>query len=130
MELTTYSRNRIKDTADFWNVADDHYEPIYSYLVHGFSPGSFFSGLLANDFRGAIQHSHPCNTVQSMKNLVEWVHDRFPTESFGSYTQVGYWCDLSDQARRAILEADSQLIYTEQEEIMLTLRAPSVPNRR
>lgn len=122
MDLTVYSRSRMKDTARFWNVSDNYYDPMFNYLVWGFSPGSFFTSVLANDFQGAVQRSHPNNTIQALQNLVGWIHDRFPAESFGSYATVAAWCEISSQDRRAILESTQRLIYTEQEEIMLALR--------
>jgi hypothetical protein len=47
-----------------------------------------------------------------------------PSEAYGSDNQVSEWCCLPEGHRRAILEK-YELIYTEQEEVMLALRDES-----
>jgi len=96
-------------------------EPMYNYLVHGFNPGSCFTSVLANDFYGAIQRSHPANTITAFKELTGWLHSEAPRESYGSYDAVSDWCYLPAEQRRFILE-ENNMIYTEQEEIMLILQ--------
>ena len=122
MNITVYSRNRLYETFSKWDVPRDFADPMTNYLVYGYEPGSCFTSVLANDFFAAIQHSHPANTVEAFKCLVGWINDCMPREARGSYNVVSNWCYLPPQARRLILEKNN-LIYTEQEEIMLTLRS-------
>jgi len=120
MNLTKFSRDRMMVTASRWTVPRDYFEPLYNYLVHGFEPGSFWSAVLANDFMRAVQHSHPANTIDALKNTVGWIQDKFPEQSYGSAYRVQTWQDLTSHERRIILES-TDMIYTEQQEVMMAL---------
>ena len=124
MNLTVYSRNRIMKTFSRWNVTTEFADPMYNYLVHGYSPGGFFTSVLANDFHRAIRSSHPGNTVEAFKALSSWIGECIPPETKGSYNNVEVWCSLPADVRRSILE-DYELIYTEQQEIMMALQGQS-----
>ena len=121
MKLTNYSCNLLMATFAKWDVPKDFSDSMYNYLVHGFSPGGFFTSVLANDFHSAIARSHPVNTVNSLKSLGGWILDCVPREAHGSYNNVEVWCSLPADVRRTILE-DCELIYTEQQEIMMALQ--------
>ena len=124
MNITVYSRNRLYETFSKWDVPSDFADPMANYLVYGYEPGGCFSAVLANNFFAAIQSSHPANTVEAFKCLVGWINDCMPSEAYGSDNQVSEWCCLPEGHRRAILEK-YELIYTEQEEVMLALRDES-----
>ena len=124
MKLTPYSRNKILETFKRWDVPKDFADPMYNYLVHGFSPGGCFTAVLANDFHRAIGSSHPSNTVNAFKSLSGWIGEYMPPEAKGSYNNVEVWCSLPADVRRDILE-DYELIYTEQQEIMMALQGQS-----
>jgi hypothetical protein len=121
MKITVYSNNRLRETCARWGVARDFADPMLNYLVYGYEPGSCFTAVLANDFFRALGSSHPSNTVEAFKALAGWIQDTMPREAFGSYENVKHWIQLDETSRRAILERH-ELIYTEQEEIMKTLR--------
>jgi hypothetical protein len=121
MKLTTYSRNLLFETFARWDVPKDFADPFYNYLVHGFEPGGCFTGILANDFYGAIQRSHPANTIQALKCLSGWIQEEVPEEARGSYEAVNSWCNLSAEGRRTVLE-EHRLIYTSEEEVWMTLQ--------
>ena len=121
MKLTNYSCNLLMATFAKWDVPKDFSDSMYNYLVHGYSPGGFFTSVLANDFHSAIARSHPVNTVNSLKSLGGWILDCVPREAHGSYNNVEVWCSLPADVRRTILE-DYELIYTEQQEIMMALQ--------
>ena len=80
--------------------------------------------MLANDFHSAIARSHPSNTINACKSLGGWILDYAPRETKGSYNNVEVWCSLPADVRRSILE-DYELIYTEQQEIMMALQGQS-----
>ena len=124
MKLTNYSCNLLMATFAKWDVPKDFSDSMYNYLVHGYSPGGFFTSVLANDFHSAIARSHPVNTVNSLKSLGGWILDCVPREAKGSYNNVEVWCSLPADVRRSILE-DYELIYTEQQEIMMALQDQS-----
>ena len=124
MNITVYSRNRLYETFSKWDVPSDFADPMANYLVYGYEPGGCFSAVLANNFFAAIQSSHPANTVEAFKCLVGWINDCMPSEAYGSDNRVSEWCCLPEGHRRAILEK-YELIYTEQEEVMLALRDES-----
>jgi hypothetical protein len=121
MNLTKFSRNRMMLSATRWSVAREYFDPLYNYLVHGFEPGSFWTAVLANDFMGAVQRSHPSNDIPALKHVVGWIQDSFPLESYGNYHMVRGWANLEPIDRRLILES-ACMIYTEQEEIMMGLK--------
>lgn len=115
MQLTKYSRNKILETLQSWHVPKDFAEPMYNYLVYGYSPGSCFTSVLANDFSGAIMRSHPANTVQAFKALAGWINDCVPSMARGSYQSVDNWINLTTQERRSILEKQGLVLPTEEE---------------
>jgi hypothetical protein len=121
MNITKFSRNRMMTAATHWTVPREYFDPLYNYLVHGFEPGSFWTAVLANDFYRAVGSSHPSNDINVLKNVVGWIRDQFPAESYGNYSVVKQWLEMDAHSRRLHLEAQ-HLIYTEQEEIMMGLR--------
>ena len=122
MKLTDYSRNLLLASFAKWDVPKDFADPMYNYLIHGCSPGGFFTSVLANDFHSAIARSHPSNTINACKSLGGWILDCMPRESHGTYNNVEVWCSLPADVRRTILE-DCELIHTEQQEIMMALQS-------
>lgn len=121
MKLSAHSKNRLLATFKLWEVPKDFADPMYNYLVHGYSPGSCFTSILANDFAGAIQRSHPGNSIEAFKALVGWINDTMPSEAFGSYKEVSDWCFLKDDARRKILEG-LNLVFCAEDEMILVLQ--------
>ena len=121
MNLTKYSRNQILRTFQTWGVPKDFADPMYNYLVYGYKPGSCFTSVLANDFYGAIRRSHPSNTIEAFKALAGWIDDCVPSMARGSYEVVEAWTNLSDNQRRAVLEAKG-LIFTLEEESWMILK--------
>lgn len=121
MNLTYHSKNKLMQTFQCWNVSKDFAEPFYNYLVFGYTPGSFFTSILANDFFGAVQHSHPANTVEALKHLVGWMRDTMPAEAYGSYEKVAKWTELNPEQRRIVLE-QTGLIFTSKEEVIKILK--------
>jgi len=121
MRLSAHSRNRLMQTFAYWKVPKEFAEPFYNYLVYGWTPGSCFTSVLANDFVSAISHSHPGNTVQAFKALVGWIDSTVPEEAHGSYEKVKAWCGINEEHRRIILE-HCDLIHTKEQEVMLVLK--------
>jgi hypothetical protein len=121
MNLSHYSQNRLKASFSKWQVDQDFADPVYNYLVYGFEPGSFFTAVLANDFMGAVSHSHPANTIAALKSLVGWITDCMPSDAYGSYAAIKEWCKLDDDYRRYTLE-QHQLVYTSKEETWKILK--------
>jgi len=121
MKLTVYSQNRIRQTFADWGVPKDFADPMYNYLVYGYSPGSCFAAILANDFMDAVRHSHPANTVEALKALTGWMRDKLPVESYGSHLAVAHWIRLEEEDRRRVLEIH-RLIYTSKEEVLMILK--------
>ena len=115
MKLTKHSDRKIQMTFDQWEVGGEYAQVMYNYLVYGFNPGSFFTSVLANDFVGAMSHSHPSNAVSALKRLVGWMQDYMPATAWGSYAAVKSWTSLDESFRRQILE-EQKLIFTEKEE--------------
>ena len=127
MKLTKYSVNRFRNNAVQWEVPKEYFEPIFNYLVHGYSPGSFFTSLLANDMFSAMARSHPANSVIGLKNLTNWINSlELRGIAWGNYEVVKNWLKTDEAARRVVLEKVG-LVYSEQDEIIKVLKdEPSV----
>jgi hypothetical protein len=121
MKLANVSKDKLEKSLKHWEVDKDYADPMINYLVHGFSPGSFFTSVLANDFVDAIGRSHPGNSVPALKNLVGWIVNDMPREAWGSYDVVADWLSIQDTERREILEG-AGLIFTERQETWETLK--------
>jgi Txe/YoeB family toxin of Txe-Axe toxin-antitoxin module len=104
-----------------WDVPKDFADPMYNYLVFGWTPGSCFTSVLANDFASAIARSHPSNTIEAFKALVGWIRDTVPKEAYGSYEAVAKWTALNAEQRRVILEKH-KLVFTSKEEVVKILK--------
>ena len=121
MKLANVSKDKLEKSLKHWEIDKDYADPMINYLVHGFSPGSFFTSVLANDFVDAIGRSHPGNSMPALKNLVGWIVNDMPREAWGSYDVVADWLSMQDVERREILE-DAGLIFTERQETWETLK--------
>ena len=121
MNLTIYSRNRILETFAHWDVLKDFADPMFNYLVYGYQPGSCFTAVLANDFMGAITHSHPSNSVDAFRSLARWMIATLPERTYGSYAKVDAWSDMTWELRRPVLEKH-KLVFTEKEEVLMILK--------
>ena len=121
MNITYHSHNKIMQTFAHWRVPRDFADPMYNYLVFGWTPGGCFTSVLANDFASAIARSHPSNTVEAFKALVGWIRDTMPKEAYGSYEAVAKWTELNAEQRRAILEKHN-LVFTSKEEVVKILK--------
>lgn len=118
--MTQYSVKRIQESAAVWQVDVEYRDALINYLVHGFQPGSFWSAVLANDFKRAIQSSHPANTIPALKAATGWIWDSFPAVSRGSPETVNRWLAMTAAERRSHLELCG-LIHTEKEEVEMVL---------
>ena len=126
MEISKYSRFRIMESAAKWEVSRDYFDPIYNYLIHGFSPGSFFTAVLENDFFKAMASSHPANTVPALKNLTGWIRSLMGHGIFwGGPAAVEQWINFTPAQRREQLEL-LNLVFSEQDEIVMILKDEKV----
>ena len=123
IKLSSHSKKKLEDTFELWRVDKDFSDPMFNYLVYGWSPGSCFTAVLANDFARAIQTSHPANSIPAFKALTGWIGDHVPRNARGSYENVDRWIKLDPHLRRAELELKG-LIYTEKQETWLALSKP------
>jgi len=124
MDVGPYTRQRIMETCAHWHMSKEYAEPMYNYLVYGFSPGGFFTSVLANDWHTAMMRSHPANTVEALKAVTGWIHDQMPKQALGSYEAVDEWCRMSDTDRQKIL-LDHRLILESKQEVLMALKGKS-----
>lgn len=120
--ITIHSKDIFLSTMANYSINTANIGPIYRYFIMGFPPGGFFTSVLANDFANAMircdQHTH----IESLKNLVHWLHSRpMYGIAWGDYEIVNKWSRLNGNKRRKHLEAFG-LIYPEKEEIILALK--------
>ena len=121
MDVGPYSRKRVLETMALWNVPKEYADPMYNYLVYGFSPGGFFTSVLANDWHTAIMRSHPANTIDALKAVTGWIYDQMPKQAVGSYEAVDEWCRMDDAKRTKIL-LEHRLILSPKREVFMALR--------
>jgi hypothetical protein len=95
---------KLEKSFNKWDVPAEWQEIMSNYLKRGWHPGSFFEAVLCNDFIRAIRSSHPLNTVDAMKALVGWISEYMPRGTYGSNDAIEYWCSLTDDQRRDVLE--------------------------
>ena len=121
MQLSEHSRNRLLHTFSLWDVQQEYRGHVYGYLVQGWPPGSFYTAVFANDFAGAMAHSHPSNRIDTLKYLSGWIQNHMPEQARGSYDAVEKWLGMSDDHRRTALER-AELIYDTKTEVWLILK--------
>ena len=121
MQLSEHSRNRLLHTFSLWDVQQEYRGHVYGYLVQGWPPGSFYTAVFANDFAGAMAHSHPSNRIDTLKCLSGWIQSHMPEQARGSYDRVNNWLGMSDDHRRTALE-QAKLIYDTKTEVWLILK--------
>ena len=66
-------------------------EALENYLVHGLSPGSFLTAVLANDLERAALRADHWNK-QHLADIVIAVAQNCPYNAFGSFDIVKDWC--------------------------------------
>lgn len=122
MNLTKYSKNKLMQSFVDYKVPRDFADPIYNYIVFGFNPGSFFTGMLENNFFKAMRSCHTANTVEAIKNTTSWIANYLPFNlAWGSEKAVAEWLKMSAEDRRKILE-ERGIIYPEKQEIIMVLK--------
>ena len=124
MDIGPYSRKQVYETFAEWRVPNEYSTSLYNYLDYGFSPGGFFTSVLANDWHLSIMRSHPSNTIESLKAATGWIHDHVPQLARGSYDAVDYWCKLDDKARQDIL-IERGVILPSKTEVIKALKGES-----
>ena len=121
MEITEYSRVHFNRGLANWEVPKDYADTVGNYFLYGFSPGSFFTAVLANDMASAMICSHPNDSVISLKNLFGWLWSTGTYNlAWGNYGAVEGWLSMDDATRRTALES-KRLVYTESQEILMAL---------
>lgn len=115
MEITKFSEKKFYDSTEYWRVDREYSEPMFNYLVHGLSPGSFFTHILCNDWINAILSSHPANQIQNLKYLTKWMVNCMPREAFGDADKFQEWIIMDPRKRRRILEHYNLILTPEDE---------------
>ena len=121
LTLSELSAKRLRKTFAHWEVDDEYATPMFNYLVFGYSPGSFFTAVLSNDFMRAMQSSHPANTIPALKKLAGWMFNELPPEAWGDLDTVNQWMNLDPANRRTILERRG-LVYTPKQETFVAIK--------
>lgn len=87
----------------YLNIPRDFISPLWLYFSHGIEPGSFGMGVLSNNFYSAAACAHPSLSVESLKQLANWILNNAPRNSYGSMDKVNNWIKLTDDERRDIM---------------------------
>ena len=121
MNIAAVSKRKLVKLFEYWHVDNYMATPLYNYLVHGYSPGGFWTKVLEDKFLDAMVSCSENNRVLDMKNASRFKVNCFPTRSYGSEYYVSEWLKLTDDERRKILE-DNDLIYTPEQETWETIK--------
>ena len=116
MKLADCSLKLLHSKFEYWEVDNEYQLPIINYLLYGFNPGSFFSSVFCNDFFGAMVCSHPANTVEALKRVVNFMFNCLPVICYGSHEKFNNWLSMDESNRRSILEKCG-LIYSQKDEV-------------
>lgn len=122
MQLTKHSTDKFHEQLDTYHVPAEWQQEVFNYLVLGFPPSGFFESFFACDMIGMLSRSHRLNTIPAMKALNLYMVNVMPTRAYGSAFDVTEWLKKTSDERRKILE-DNDLIFTADEEIILTLKS-------
>ncbi len=87
----------------YYNVIDEWKVELYNYIMKGLAPGSFHEAIYCNDLKRAVQHSHPMNTWDSIREFVLWLVHESPPGCWGDYETYEKWINLSDDERNILL---------------------------
>jgi len=83
-----------------FNLKQDAYYPIRHdllgalerYLNHGIMPGGFMTAVLENNLKEAFARADDTN-IENMKNIVGYVYNNIPSDSWGSREAVNAWLE-------------------------------------
>ena len=125
MNISKYSKKKFYEGIELWRVDADFADPMFNYLVYGYSPGSFFTAVLANDFISAVARSHPSNTMTALKALTGWMRDYMPRQAYGSYDNIEAWMKRDEAERRHVLVMHN-LIFEPKRETFLEIQGETV----
>ena len=82
-----------------WKIANDLTEStMENYVMHGLSPGSFSTAVLAGDKLSARLRADAWNS-RDLDNIMEAVAYACPEKASGSYEAVKDWCSDKDGRR-------------------------------
>jgi hypothetical protein len=86
-------------------------DAIVNYLLFGFEPGSFTTGLLANDLYRAIGSAHP-GVLDNLKEIVTWVNNVLPSHCYGDYDTVTEWLQDANGIRSSyVREVEKRYVW-------------------
>ena len=73
------------------NVPEDLIPPLIRYLTERRDPGGFLKAVLCNNLVLALQYENSAMTMQGLKDLVFWIHNKAPSFAWGSARSVETW---------------------------------------
>lgn len=89
--------------ADWTSITQECQESLYNYLVYGFEPGGFLTGVLTNDLYRATLSADFENRKRIL-HYVRLMRDYFPAECFGSPGKMSRWRRRNNASRERILQ--------------------------
>lgn len=84
---------------------------IEDYLIRGYSPGSFVSAVMANDF---VRAATSCDHInrESLTHIARWVFSSAPSSAWGSRQIVQDWLDdVNDIRTEYSTEIEKRFIW-------------------
>ena len=75
---------------DHGSIPNHTYQSLFSYIVHGLSPGGFVTAVLENDLQGAVARADDYNQAHLVA-IVRFVAQHLPIGSYGSKENVRRW---------------------------------------
>jgi hypothetical protein len=95
----------ISGNGEMWKdyIPDHTRKAIEDYLLRGYEPGSFVTGLLANDMFRAVGSMDHINE-KNLKHITTWVVNVLPHGCFGNYERIQNWIHDKDECRSMFIE--------------------------
>lgn len=76
---------------DLWQLVPDHLrQGLNSYFMDHQSTGHFLSAVLENDLEKSVMRADP-QSLAGLKDIVAYLYNCAPTQSFGSPEKVAKW---------------------------------------
>ena len=81
-----------------WHVPDHTKQALEDYILRGYTPGSFLTAVLRNDFVNAVCRADHIN-AEHLKDIAKWIVNHAPAGCWGGDRAIAEWLDDTDGIR-------------------------------
>ena len=94
------------------HLTHEHIHPLLDYIMDGIQPAGFLRAVIMNDFVRSMQYDIEVNVFRRWCRFLSW---EMPSDSWGNYAFLTYWCGkgglrgIAKQEQKGILDVASEL---------------------